>query len=266
MARLAARSGGLVISVRRWTTPVFYAGRTTPRRTVTLTASWAPRTRLLGVPIPRNAAPDPAGDGHMTVLDLRRGCEYDLFRARKRAGGAWAADWANRIELSGDGIYSGGLSARGSGFATLAGVILPEELRDGAIRHALLFSYPYVRGGGPVLPATESDGTSAERYALPDGARLQLDPSFDVDSLPAGWQRTVARALQRYGMILGDTGSGAVSLYAVNPLGRPNPYPWGSGAYAYLPAEIVARLRVLRLPPQYRPRHSLAASRCGSFG
>jgi hypothetical protein len=47
---------------------------------------------------------------------------------------------------------------------------------------------------------------------MPEGARIQLDPSFDVaaTSWPA-WKKTIARALQRYGAYLGDTG-GTVAI------------------------------------------------------
>ena len=139
------------------------------------------------------------------------------------------------------------------GFSQIAGVIRPEELRAGVIRHALVFSYRYTKAGGPVPPATRSDGRSFERYALPMGARLRLDPRFAIRRLRYRWQRTIARALQVYGMYLVDTGTDA-ALVAQNPQSyRTNPYPWGDASYVFLPRAVLQSLQVLRLPPQYRP-------------
>jgi hypothetical protein len=78
---------GFTISLRAWTVPVYEAPAATRRVDVRLTASWRGADWMQGVPLPAAAAPDPADDGHMTVLDRARGCEYDFYRARKIDGG-----------------------------------------------------------------------------------------------------------------------------------------------------------------------------------
>ena len=250
----AAASKGFVLAVRRFTVPVYEASRDTPRRNVRLTAPWAPRRVLRSVPIPSSARPDPGSDGHLSIVDRETGCEYDFWQARRGPRGGWSASWGTRAAL-GAGVLAGGLSARASGFSLQAGLITPAELRRGEIDHALVFHYPYTRAGGFVPPATQSDGRSRRPDALPEGARLQLDPALDLDELELEpYERTIARALQRYGMLLGDTG-GAVAVFAAHPQG------YGEDAYAgLLPDEDFAplggipldRLRVLRLP---RLRH-----------
>lgn len=266
MVEVAEQNRGLTIAVKRWTVPIYFAKASTPRRAVKLTAPWAPRRHLLHVPIPRGARPDPADDGHMAIVDLANRCEYDFYEAARHADGSWTATWANRIELDGDGIFDRGLSARGSGFALLAGLIRPAELEEGVIPHALVFSYPYTRKGGAVAPATESDGDSSLPEALPQGARVQLDPSFDVSALPQPWQRTLAQTLQRYGMFLADDGANTISLFAANPQAwQGNPYPWGDVPYAYLPVELVRHLRVLRLSRQMDRRLRVVPSRCATY-
>lgn len=247
----AYREQGFVLAVREWSVPVYFAERDTPRRDVLLTADWAPATRMLEVPIPAWARAGPDEDGSMVVLDLDAGCEYDFWQAR-REDGRWSASWANAIRLDGDGVFPKGLSARGSGFALLAGVIWPEELRRGRIDHALVFTYPFARSGGPVAPATESDGDVDRADAIPEGARVQLDPSLDLDALDLEpYERTIARCLQEYGMILGDSGGG-IELEAVHPQSaRGDPYA------GLLPDEAIVdlgripveRLRILRLGP-----------------
>jgi len=262
----AVRDGRFVIAVGRWTVPAYVAGPRTPRYHVELTASWAPFHELADVPIPAAARPDPAGDGHLAILDRRAGCEYDFWQARKR-GRTWSAAWANSVRTGRSGIYPRGLSARGSGFALLAGVIRPEELARGRIDHALIFSYPHTSAAGFVAPATESDGTSVRPDAIPEGARLQLDPSFQVRSLPR-YQRIVARALQRYGMYLADTGRN-VSLYAVNPQSyAADPYAGllPDGPYADVAAIPIGRFRVLEHGPvTLTPDPATVPNGCGTF-
>jgi hypothetical protein len=223
-----------------------------------------------GVPIPTNArpsAPFPPDqtDGAMMILDPSSGCEYDFWDAQKQADGAWTARGVNRIKANSDGIYDRGASARGSGFALGAGLIRPGELKAGAIRHALVFTLPpeYVKGGGPVFPATESDGDSTLEGAIPEGARIQLAPSFKVDTLKHPWERTIARALQVYGMYLVDRGGSGVGLVAQNPQSYAhNPYGWGDKTYVYLPSSLVSSMRVLKLPAQSRHEIRVLPSRC----
>lgn len=220
MIRLLAldrRRAGFAIQLKRWTTTVFFSGSDTPRRPFRLTAWWAPTRRMTGVPIPARARPDPSGDGHMTIIDPRTRCEYDFWQAKKGRRG-WSASWGNTTKIDGPGTFPKGMSARGSGFALTAGVIWPQELAAGHIDHALIFSYSWPSGRGAVPPATETDGRSRRAGAIPEGARLQLDPSLDLDSLHlAGHERTIATALQKYGMYLADWGGPGITLYAVHP-------------------------------------------------
>ncbi len=216
------RSQGFLIALKRWTIPVYFADRTTPRYRVRLTARWAPARWFEGVPIPPGAAPDPASDAHMVIIDTDSGCEYDFWQIKKNKRGRWKASWGNSLRTDGDGVFPKGLSARGSGFALPAGMIWPDELAAGRIEHALQFSYNHPRKGGPVLPATESDGTSSRDDAIPEGARLQLDPTLDLDGLGLRrYERIIAEALQQYGMFLADHGGG-VELQAVHPLSYPD--------------------------------------------
>jgi hypothetical protein len=262
---------GLFVALRRWTVPVYYAKASTPRTNVRLTASWRAADWMLRVPIPGNAAPDPSSDGHMTIIDRTTGCEFDFYQAKHESSG-WSAGWANSVRLAGKGVYPYGYSARGSGFANLAGVVWPKELREGAIRHALMFSYPYTSSRGAVAPATETDGESSRSDALPEGARLQLDPSLDLGKL--GLSRaayTIGKALQRYGMYLGDTGGDSgVSLYGVNGQSYAgNPYKgFSAGAYGDLGKIPLNRFRVIRLgtvrsPSWLQARARLVRSGCG---
>jgi hypothetical protein len=107
-----------------------------------------------------------------------------------------------------------------SGFAEPGGVVRPEEIAQGHIDHALVIATPYTRAGFIACPATHTDGKYSDSAALPEGARVQLDPNFNVDAQPwAAWQKVIARALQDYGAYVADT-SGSLEVRAEANLNR----------------------------------------------
>jgi hypothetical protein len=264
-----ARAPRPAVSVERYGVPVYVAEADAPRFTIRPTAEFAPPGyELRNVPIPAHALPDSEEHGHMVVLDAGSDCVYEFYRPRRLADG-WTAEWANATPGNGDGIYPDGRSTRASGFSSGAGLIWPDELRAGHIPHALVFAYPFTSIGGAVDPATNSDGRTDGPSALPIGARLVLDPSVDVDRLgldPA--QRTIAKALQEYGMILSDT-SGGFTLYAVHPQSFPgNPYTsiWGDAIWPDLSGIPFDRMKVLPLKPKPRYSGPPIANRCNGLG
>jgi hypothetical protein len=163
-------------------------------------------------PIPSYTQPNEGADGHVTVVDPLTNEELDMWQASYDPGtDTWSA--SSRYETGYDGW--GALcdlgqhcgSAVAAGFAELAGVIRPEEIAQGHIDHALVFTTPYTRLGFIACPATHTDGKINDTAAMPEGARIQLDPKFNVDaqSWPS-WEKTIAKALQTYGAFLVDTG------------------------------------------------------------
>ncbi len=213
----AASGGRFVLAVKKFSIPVYFAGANTQRVRVKFTARWAPKRAMLSVPVPRGTKPDPGSDGSVAIVDRSTGCEYDFWKFEKTPNGYRAA-WGNALSTSGSGVFPKGLSARGSGFSLLSGVIWPDELEASAIDHALLFIYPYTSKAGAVPPATETDGMTRDSWAIPEGARVRLDPSLNLDRLGlTPYDRTIAEALQTYGMYLGDDGGG-LSLQTINPI------------------------------------------------
>lgn len=224
-----------VVQVNQYSTPVFFADGLTPRTDVELACGefWELGiTHMISIPIPdwAEASADVDGDppvgcgeesgqdNFMVILDLENRCEYDFWQARQE-GENWIASFGVGLSMDSTGVLETGLSARGSGFAFLGGVIWPDELVNGQITHPLAFSYEFTKAGGPVSPATDSDGLSEEAFALPEGALVQLDPALDLDTLDLEpFERTIAKAMQEYGMLLVDSGSaGPVGFYAIDP-------------------------------------------------
>jgi len=285
----AAATDGFVVEFKQFSAPVYFADSNTPRMDVFIACGqdYAGVDHFRDVPIPDFAEPASDVDGadnpipfglcgdaadqdnQMIILNLETRCEYDFFQARVE-NGAWVASWINSISLDSQGIYEKGFSARGSGFTTLAGLIWPDELQNGRINHALGFSYPGVAAGGPVPPATESDGLSTGQWALPEGARLRLDPNLDIDALGlAPFEKTIARALQEYGMILFDDGSSGVSVEAIDPKSTENnPYQGLLPGVDFPELNNIPldRLQLLKLPQQDSSAddtNALVPSGCG---
>jgi hypothetical protein len=246
----AGADGHFTLAVKLYTTAVYLAGPKTRVVSVRLTADWAQPRVLANVPLPDGARPDPSSDGHLAIIDRASGCEYDFWQARVEAGGLTAAS-GGRISLWSHGVFRHSSAATASGIALTAGLIFPVELRSGSIRHALAMGYPFTRSGGPVPPASQSDGRSDGPTAIPEGARIRLDPSLDLSALTLRpYELTIARALQVYGAFIVDT-SGAVGFPAAHPQSYAhNPYAGilPDGTFVSLSRIPLDHFQVLELP------------------
>ncbi len=212
------------INIYTYTVPIWMANSSTPEYKVTCTHGYC-GPDFDHVPIPDGAVPDPGSDAHMLILDLGRHKSWDMWLAHQSPDGSWTAGFGTTFDLNGDGVkpYGQG-SARGSGFPLAAGLIYADEVRAGHIRHALVMAYDWPRNC-LVYPASTNCGLSSDPNAIPIGARLQLDPSLDLDSLGLSpGAKVVARAMQEYGLYVGDNGYG-LSLYAESFHGKPED-PW----------------------------------------
>lgn len=160
--------------------------------------------------IPVGATPETGSDHHLVVINLDTNQELDMWLA-SFSGGAWSA--GSRYVTASNGW--GALCALGqrcgaavaAGFAAFGGVVRPEEIQQGHIDHALALTASLTRSGLVACPATHTDGPSSDPNAIPEAARVQLDPAFNVDaqSWPQ-WEKVMAHALQTYGAYVYDTG------------------------------------------------------------
>jgi len=202
--------------------------------------------------IPAGVRPATGSDHHLAVLDGNR--EMDLWQAQYDAThDAWSASTVVVNEVSGTGASCAeGRQCNGAvaaGFALLGGLVWPHELRSGHIDHALAITTPFTRSGYVACPATHTDGRRADPTAIPEGARIQLDPSFDVATQPwPAWKKALAVALQRYGAYVVDTG-GALAVRGVSDINlRDNSWAAaGTPTQAGLSDLPWDRMRVLQL-------------------
>jgi len=282
-----------ILSLKQFSTTVFFADATTSKFDVKLACGidWEIGiSNLLQVPIPEFAEPtfdsdgsdnpiivgkcgeDADQDNNMIILDLANRCEYDFWQMRKN-GTNWECSWGNAISMDSNGIFEKGLSIRGSGFAFLGGVIWPDELANKEITHALAFNYPFTKSGGPVAPATESDGEVNNTDALPEGALLRLDPALDINTLGLDKNaKTIAVALQKYGMYLVDNGGDSgIGFYLIDPKSaKTNPYSnlLPDENFPLIKNIPLSKLQVLKLPNQdsnFQNNLDLVANDCANF-
>jgi hypothetical protein len=198
-------------------------------------------TALFEVPIPQGARPDPSEDAHMIVYDIARGYVWEMFGASVNAtSGRWKTRGGIRWNLNGPGYDEIGEpgTAVGAGVPMFGTILRPEEIRTalkdgtGYVPHVLSGGYdsPRIRCFiGPLAKAT--DGDDGRKWAIPEGAILQLDPRIDVDALdldPAG--KVIARTLQRYGMVIRDD-TGAFSIDVENVSVEDGAHPGRSGLW-----------------------------------
>lgn len=197
------------------------------------------------VRVPDGARGSSGTDSSMIVLDPATGDEWGFWQAAKDADGNWSSTNGYHYNTRWSGVPPSGFGSRGAGVTYLAGLIRPCEIAQGAIDHALAFGYDYPRDSF-VYPATKSDGKSTSGLDLPEGARLQLDPSLTSETI-ASWGctgacLTIARAMQTYGMYVVDN-SGRDKVYAEDDVTA----DWGG---------IVARNTVSSIPERYLRRVS----------
>jgi serine/threonine-protein kinase len=105
-------------------------------------------------------------------------------------------------------------SADAAGYPIAPLLFDADEVAAGRVDHAIRFILPNdrIRAGEYVHPATHGTrATSGPPDAPPYGARLRLRADYPLASLPSEGARTVARAMQRYGMLLADGGQVALT-------------------------------------------------------
>jgi serine/threonine-protein kinase len=157
------------------------------------------------------------GDCHLIVVHGPRKRLYEMWRANIVGGtfyGGCAVTWdltkAYPPNLRGEGCTS----ADAGGFPIAAMLFSADEVAAGAIEHAIRFILPNdrIRDNVYVHPGTHSTGpTSGGPDAPPYGVRFRLRADYPLDTLPNEGARVVARALQKYGMLLADAGNIALT-------------------------------------------------------
>jgi hypothetical protein len=220
------------VAASTYSTPVYVVGAHERKVRIRLdTGSWGDDLRQAlasGVPIPKSARPAAGTDAHMTIYQPSTDRLWEFWGASKRPDG-WHARWGGAMQHASTNMGYYGASAwpglrawqgwnwgaTASSLPLAAGLITGKELRGNPIVHALAIAIPAPCARIFAWPAQRTDGTAQSSNCIPEGARLRLDPKVDVSSLgltPVAAR--IARAAQKYGLIVRDQTGANVSFFA----------------------------------------------------
>lgn len=222
------------ITYNKWTVPVYEVDSTTPVFEIVNhylsekeKKNWNTQRDSFGhwpgfspVPVPSYALPDPEGDAHFAVVDRQRNIAWDMWGFRQLADGSFESKTGMKYALDGSGVFNTADYAiketesvhfhgpsRASGVPIIAGLIMYNEVLAGEIRHKLSFASRYAAFREFTYPASWTDGYV--KGGIPEGSVIQLDPNLDLSTFDLTPEETVvAKALQKYGMVLVDVAKG----------------------------------------------------------
>ena len=190
--------------------PVYWPNSTDPLINVKCRENGNPCLTGMKVRIPAGAQPQAESDAHMTVVDQAAGREYDFWQATKPENGEVSISGGNWIPIGNNSGTGLGGQAEAAYLGLLGGIVRAQELSAGKIEHALVTTVKCVQLHD-VWPAPESKVGDAicpnERPAPHFGTLLQLNMS-DAEITATGapsWQRTIMKAMARYGVYVVDT-------------------------------------------------------------
>ncbi|MET0821121.1 MAG: PA14 domain-containing protein [Aeromicrobium sp.] len=234
VSQLDAAVTGVSMNSSIWTTTVYNAPAGTPTTNISVTNTG----KTLTIPWQATWSPTSDSDAHIAIIDDVTKCLYEFQSFDKTAKTAIAS--ASYHSSTGSGNHIAGPAHSGGETSYLAGMITPQDVTAGVIDHALRYAIP-INAPTFVFPGTRSDGASLS--GVPEGTRMRLDPSVDVDDPALGLtssQKMVARALQTYGGFNADASS-SFSLYARSTADGSaySPSPQG------LPDSLVSRMQFL---------------------
>ena len=176
-----------------------------------------PLEELESLRIPVGAQAARNNDSSMSVYDREKGYVAALTGAEYHEDSdEWSAVGATITYLDSNGLHadtgrSDDLRNRGSHRGNNGAVMAVEldEVEAGAVRHVLKAAAGPEVSDRFVFPMVGSDGDyhGSDPAVPPQGLRMRISPSIDVEAL--GLERealVIARALQRYGFYIGDSG------------------------------------------------------------
>lgn len=183
--------------------PINVVGPSTPR--VPVSFQYDDESDPGPYPIPTTPKIEGGSDRHIILWDTSACMLYELYAATK-SGGSWHAGSGAIWNLRSNALRPDGwTSADAAGLPILPGLVRWDEVKAGAIRHALRFTAPQTRTDH-IYPARHDAGDSGSSALPPMGTRVRLRASVDISGF-GPQARVLLEALKRYGMILADNGS-----------------------------------------------------------
>jgi hypothetical protein len=258
--RIKPRGAKFQLNLGLWTPAVFVAKSTDPRQTLVNSDGWT----MDNVPIPAGVLAlegsdwgKEDSDRMMIILDPAERAMYCFGATYVSGGRLYAEAGYGKFHLEGPGFYQpDDVSPWGGGHSSNAslgfGLVRPEELRAGVIEHAIACCCDgKIQGAQPIPPAlTTDDWQIPTPDGFPNGGRMRLDPTLNLDTLGLGKEaKIIARAMQVYGMFSIERGDG-LAIYFESSFGR-NPDPYAGMDFNGLTGTLLERMWVLQGEASY---------------
>jgi hypothetical protein len=252
---IKSRPRGALVGFSQYSSPFYVVPPDQPRvRVIAASGRRDMQSQWDSVPLPPDARPAAGTDAHLAVWQPSSDTMWEFWGLTRDGSGNWHARFGGRMpDVSrNEGHFvkppGTGYGATATSIALLAGTQRIEELRRGVIDHAVDFAVvrDHAREGW-CWPAQRTDRPLASRAkgAIPAGTRFRLPARFKLGEYARkhGLSRyavTVARAVQRHGLVVRDTSS-EVGFFAEDPtpLGW-DPYP---GIFEGLSPDSLGALR-----------------------
>jgi len=162
-------------------------------------------------PIPKTAPIEggskSTGDRHVIVINTSTCMLYEMWDAKPVNGGtSWKAGSGAVFNLKSNKLRPAGwTSADAAGLPIFPGLVRYDEVKAGAIKHALRFTVSRTQAGY-ISPARHFASSSTNSNLPPMGARFRLKASYSCAAYSKE-VRVICAALKKYGMIVADNGS-----------------------------------------------------------
>jgi hypothetical protein len=144
------------------------------------------------------------GDRHAIVVDPTNRVLYEFYQLKK-VGGGWQASNEATFDLKSNKLRPDGwTSADAAGLPIFPSVIRYDELKRGAIDHAMRVTVRKIRRAY-VYPATHFAGPLKDENLPRMGERLRLRKDYDTSAFSAE-VKVVLEGLKKYGMLVADIG------------------------------------------------------------
>ncbi len=145
------------------------------------------------------------GDRHVISVQTMTCTLYEMWSAYPQSA-SWEAGSGAIFDLRSNALRPAGwTSADAAGLPIFPGLVIYDEVRDGAINHAIRVTVPETQQAY-VWPARHYASSLTDPKYPPMGVRLRLRADFDISSFSAANQ-TILTALKKYGMMIADNGS-----------------------------------------------------------
>ena len=214
---------GVKLSTLAWSMPDYMAAETDPLAKIIDT-----RGNVVSIHIPEDVVMMDGNDKAMCIIDLSTDQSLATFETVKVSDTTFTCTGMARYWLDSEGVAatSGG-TAGNFGHRGIPGPVMDirkAELDAGLIAHRLkcAISGPgepdeWGWGTDPIWPMNGYE--KGHGNGPPEGVVLRLKPSVDLSPV-SGYALTIARCLQDYGAIVGDTSGGAAAIkLAANAVG-----------------------------------------------